>query len=456
MGRGRRGGAGARAAPVSSHKKACSHEGIHGAPRRSRGSGADRGGPGSEARGARSEWERARRDPPRRRCFGGRKSRGREPSFPRRSSRRAPRRRRTAASSASFVHHSGAALPPGKGSRAGDGRRRGRGRGVQGGDEARRTATSRASRRESRTRPRAAEWASGSSLGSTAATGGAADRWMESADPRRTVRSPNVVQVRAKSSNPVRHSPSRLAPRSRSSGMTEVEAPAETLPTERVLRVVSSNAVKAAYKDLADTFEASFSQITETAVALEESGRNSDEVRGLRRRASRVAPPRSARARLSSAPVDAHARSRVARAIIVRPRPPRDPQIRARPSAPDASPPSAPDSPAPPSPPTRPPPPSSSRRTSSLSSRRARATTSAARTSTPWTGGTSARPRAPISRRVWTPPRTRNSCRGASRRAPRTRTSTPPPTPPARRSATRSPRPAAATPARPTTARTRT
>ena len=109
-----------------------------------------------------------------------------------------------------------------------------------------------------------------------------------------------------------------------------------------------------------------------------------------------------------------------------------------------------------PVPPPRPPPPSSSRRTSSLSSRRARATTSAARTSTPWTGGTSARPRAPISRRVWTPPRTRNSCRGASRRAPRTRTSTPPPTPPARRSATRSPRPAAATPARPTTARTRT
>lgn len=136
--------------------------------------------------------------------------------------------------------------------------------------------------------------------------------------------------------------------------MTEVEAPAETLPTERVLRVVSSNAVKAAYKDLADTFEASFSQITETAVALEESGRNSDEVRGRRRRASRVAPPRSARARLSSAPVDAHARSRVARAIIVRPRPPRDPQIRARPSAPDASPPSAPDSPAPPSPPPAP------------------------------------------------------------------------------------------------------
>lgn len=360
MGRGRRSGAGTRAAPVSSHKKACSHEGIHGAPRRSRGSGADRGGPGSEARGARSEWERARRDPPRRRCFGGRESRGREPSFPRRSSRRAPRRRRTAASSASFVHHSGAALPPGTGSRAGDGRGRGRGRGVQGGDEARRTATSRASRRESRTRPRAAEWASESNLGSTEATGGTGRcrrslRPIAGSSETRTVRSPDdVVQVRAKSSNPVRHSPSRLAPRSRSSCMTEVEAPAETLPTERVLRVVSSNAVKAAYKDLADTFEASFSQITETAVALEESGRNSDEVRGRRRRASRVAPPRSARARLSSAPVDAHARSRVARAIIVRPRPPRDPQIRARPSAPDASPPSAPDSPAPPSPPPAP------------------------------------------------------------------------------------------------------
>ena len=155
MGRGRRGGAGARAAPVSSHKKACSHEGIHGAPRRSRGSGADRGGPGSEARGARSEWERARRDPPRRRCFGGRESRGREPSFPRRSSRRAPRRRRTAASSASFVHHSGAVLPPGKGSRAGDGRGRGRGRGSRVGtrrDAPRRRARPDASRGPARER----------------------------------------------------------------------------------------------------------------------------------------------------------------------------------------------------------------------------------------------------------------------------------------------------------------
>ena len=85
-------------------------------------------------------------------------------------------------------------------------------------------------------------------------------------------------------------------------------------------------------------------------------GEREEQRRGARSSKTRVArrPPRSARARLSSAPVDAHARSRVARAIIVRPRPPRDPQIRARPSAPDASPPSAPDSPAPMSPPPGP------------------------------------------------------------------------------------------------------
>ena len=111
--------------------------------------------------------------------------------------------------------------------------------------------------------------------------------------------------------------------------------------------------MKAAYKDLADTFEASFGQITETAVALEEAWRR--QRRGARSSKTRVArrPPRSARARLSSAPVDAHARSRVARASsFVRDRPgtPRSalaPPLRTRLLP-------APDSPAPPPPPSTP------------------------------------------------------------------------------------------------------
>ena len=219
---GRRGGRrGVEWRPSSSHKKRALTRAPSTARRGVREGRARTHGGHSRRREARAEWERARRDPPRR--FGARR-----PGIARQRAvvpSALVSARAAATAGRRLKREFCASLGP-QSFRPGRVRARrrtgtGAGAGVRG-DEARRTATSRASRRESRTRPRAAEWASESSLGSTAATGGAADRWMESADPRRTVRSPDVVhQVRAKSSNPVRHSPSRLAPRSRSSGMTE-------------------------------------------------------------------------------------------------------------------------------------------------------------------------------------------------------------------------------------------